>query len=131
MEDKSPRQLVEEARAAVEEVSVDEAYRLSKDEAPPISLDIRDDFKVADRDHIVSLLSHRVRSIPLWQSRMMRSFGGRQQSAYIYYVPLFDDAEMTSRWVLCYEAALSLGAQSSFIIVLQLGINTKFINSAP
>jgi len=47
MEDKSPRQLLEEARAEVEEISVDEAYRLSLDDAPPIFLDIREPEQVA------------------------------------------------------------------------------------
>ncbi len=47
MEDKSPRELLEEARAEVEEVSVDEAYRLSADDAPPTFLDIREPEQVA------------------------------------------------------------------------------------
>ena len=47
MEDRSPRQLLEEARAQVEEVSVDEAHRLFTDNASTIFLDIRDPEQVA------------------------------------------------------------------------------------
>jgi len=47
MEDKSPGQLIEEARAEVEEISVDEAYRLSLNDVPPIFLDIREPEQVA------------------------------------------------------------------------------------
>lgn len=47
MEDKSPRQLLEEARAQVEEVSVDEAHRLFTDNAPTVFLDIREPEQVA------------------------------------------------------------------------------------
>ena len=47
MEDKSPRQLLEEARAEVEEVSVDEAHRLFTDNAPTVFLDIREPEQVA------------------------------------------------------------------------------------
>ena len=47
MEDKSPRQLLEEARAEVEEVSVDEAYRLSVNDSPTVFLDIREPEQVA------------------------------------------------------------------------------------
>ena len=41
MEDKSPRELLEEARAEVEEVSVDEAHRLFTENAPTVFLDMR------------------------------------------------------------------------------------------
>ncbi len=47
MEDKSPRQLLEEARAEVEEISADEAYRLSAGDTPPVFLDIREPEQVA------------------------------------------------------------------------------------
>ncbi len=47
MEDKSPRQLLDEARAEVEEVSVDEAHRLFTDNASTVFLDIREPEQVA------------------------------------------------------------------------------------
>jgi molybdopterin/thiamine biosynthesis adenylyltransferase/rhodanese-related sulfurtransferase len=47
MEDKSPRQLLEEARAEVEEVSLDEAHRMFTDRAPTVFLDIREPEQVA------------------------------------------------------------------------------------
>lgn len=47
MEDKSPRELLEEARAEVEEVSVGEAHRLLADNGPIVFLDIREPEQVA------------------------------------------------------------------------------------
>jgi molybdopterin/thiamine biosynthesis adenylyltransferase/rhodanese-related sulfurtransferase len=47
MEDKPPRQLLEEAKAEVEEVSVDEAHRLFTDNASPVFLDIREPEQLA------------------------------------------------------------------------------------
>ena len=47
MDDRSPRQLIEEARTEVEEVPVDEAHRLLKEEAPVVFLDIREPEQVA------------------------------------------------------------------------------------
>jgi len=47
MEDKSPEQLLEEARAEIEEVSVDEAHRLLIDNEPMVFLDIREPEQVA------------------------------------------------------------------------------------
>jgi hypothetical protein len=47
MYDTSPRQLIEEARTEVEEVPVDEAPRLLKEEAPVVFLDIREPEQVA------------------------------------------------------------------------------------
>ncbi len=47
MEDKSPGELLEEARAEVGEVSVDEAHRLLTDKAPTVFLDIREPEQVA------------------------------------------------------------------------------------
>jgi molybdopterin/thiamine biosynthesis adenylyltransferase/rhodanese-related sulfurtransferase len=47
MEDKSPRQLLEEARAEVEEVSLYEAHRMFTDRAPTVFLDIREPEQVA------------------------------------------------------------------------------------
>jgi sulfur-carrier protein adenylyltransferase/sulfurtransferase len=47
MEDKSPRQLLEEARAEVEEVPANEAHRLLAEQAPVVLLDIREPEQVA------------------------------------------------------------------------------------
>jgi molybdopterin/thiamine biosynthesis adenylyltransferase/rhodanese-related sulfurtransferase len=47
MEDKSPRQLLEEARAEVQEVSLDEAHRMFTENAPTVFLDIREPEQVA------------------------------------------------------------------------------------
>jgi sulfur-carrier protein adenylyltransferase/sulfurtransferase len=47
MEDRSPRDLLEEARTEVEEVSVDEAHRLFTENAPTVFLDIREPEQVA------------------------------------------------------------------------------------
>jgi len=47
MEDKSPHQLLEETRAQVEEVSIDEAHRLLTGNAPTTFLDIREPEQIA------------------------------------------------------------------------------------
>jgi sulfur-carrier protein adenylyltransferase/sulfurtransferase len=47
MKDKSPGELLEDARAEVEEVSVAEAHRLSMDSPPTVFLDIREPEQVA------------------------------------------------------------------------------------
>ena len=47
MDDTSPRQLIEETRTEVEEVPVDEAPRLLKEEAPVVFLDLREPEQVA------------------------------------------------------------------------------------